>query len=458
MNLILRKYNTPVKFASPWKALRKEIWDQLAPQLEHDRDQPVETDPDYQLLDPENLSSEQLAARVEEDDVALAPRKQRALTTNVDVQPRHKYLAMVPSLNDKQRDIHDHIFTWCRRMSLASSTEEEPDPFYIFLSGGAGVGKSHAIHTIYQTAVRTLRKAGHKTDLPTVLLTAPTGKAAVNIGGTTLHNAFRLPVKQRGSQFVYRHPSSAALNTMRSTYCQMKILIIDEISMVGAQTFSNLNLTLQEIFENEEPFGRVSVLAVGDLMQLNPVGERPVYKSQTKGYAALASSVWDMFTIYELKEIVRQKGDPRFAEILSRVRLGEQTTEDINQLKELEKNANVPEGCLSVFLTNALKDDYNEKQLRLLPTEVFKIKAKDSKRDLHTKRVPVTVTSTNPHETGGLGNEIQVALNAKYMQTKNVDTEDGLVNGATGTIMKLEIPQANPLEGTLYVKFDDPNI
>ena len=69
-------------------------------------------------------------------------------------------------------------------MSLASTREEEPDPFYIFLSGGAGVGKNNAIHTIYQSAVRTLRKAGHKTDLPTVLLTATTGKAAVNIGGT----------------------------------------------------------------------------------------------------------------------------------------------------------------------------------------------------------------------------------------------------------------------------------
>lgn len=157
-------------------------------------------------------------------------------------------------------------------MSLASSKEEEPNPFYIFLSGGAGVGKSHCIHTIYQSAVRTLQKAGHKTDLPAVLLTAPTGKAAVNIGGTTLHNAFHLPVKQKGSQFAYRHPGSSTLNTMRATYCQLKILIIDEVSM--AQTFSNVNLTLQEIFENEEPLSNISVSVVGDLMQLNPVGEK----------------------------------------------------------------------------------------------------------------------------------------------------------------------------------------
>lgn len=140
-----------------------------------------------------------------------------------------------------------------------------------------------------------------------VLLTNPTGKAAVNIGGTTLHNAFHLPVKQKGSQFVYRHPGSSTLITMRATYCQLKILIIDEVAMVGAQTFSNVNLTLQEIFENEEPFGNISVLVVGDLMQLNPVGEKPVYKSHTTGYAALASSPWELFSLYELKQIVRQE-------------------------------------------------------------------------------------------------------------------------------------------------------
>lgn len=79
------------------------------------------------------------------------------------------------------------------------------------------------------------------------LLTAPTGKAAVNIGGTTLHDAFHLPVKQKDSQFVYRHPGSSALNTMRATYSQLKILIIDEVSMVGAQTFSNVNLITRDL-------------------------------------------------------------------------------------------------------------------------------------------------------------------------------------------------------------------
>ena len=77
-------------------------------------------------------------------------------------------------------------------------TDIDPDPFYIFLSGGAGVGKSHLIHAIYQGAIRALRQPGQNPDQPTVLLTASTGKAAANINGTTLHSAFNLPVRQCG--------------------------------------------------------------------------------------------------------------------------------------------------------------------------------------------------------------------------------------------------------------------
>ena len=144
--------------------------------------------------------------------------------------------------------------------------------------------------------------------------------------------------------------------------------------------------------------------------------------------------------------------------MLSRVRVGDQTDEDVEALKGLEDNEEIPRGSLSIFLTNELKDNYNKEQLALLTSEVVHIKAEDSKKDIHTKRVTVNVTSTNPHETGGLAADVQVALNARFMLTKNIDTEDGLVNGATGTIIKLEIPHSKPLLGALYIKFDDPKI
>jgi len=435
----------------------EEIWDTLAPQAEQNRDIEDDIGETNRMLDIDNLTEDQLEFDQQDQQEQVPHTTRHSLTSNISIESESRYSVMVRSLNPRQKIIHDHILSWCRQMNLATSVSEEPPPFHIFLSGGAGVGKSHTVHTIYQSAFRILKQPGKPIDLPTVILTAPTGKAAVNIGGTTLHNAFRLPVKKRGC-FETKHHSNNSLNSMRSMYTQMKILVIDEISMVGATTLSNLNVTMQEIFENERPLGGIAVLGVGDLLQLNPVGEKPVYKECKSGYGALATSVWDLFKLYELTDIVRQKDDPAFAELLSRVRVGQHKKDDVNKLKELEKNCNVPNDALSVFLTNQLKDVYNKTQLGHLTSETYTITAKDSKRDLNTKRVVVNVTSSNMHETAGLAGEIQFAENAKYMQTKNVDIQDGLVNGATGTIMKLDISADKPLNGTIYVRFDDPKI
>ena len=97
--------------------------------------------------------------------------------------------------------------------------------------------------------------------------------------------------------------------------------------MVGGKTLCHLDLMLQNIMENNRPFGGISILAVGDLLQLNPVGDRPVFKAPSSATLdALARSIWQrLFRLRELIDIVRQRGDTEFADILSRVRTGEQT-------------------------------------------------------------------------------------------------------------------------------------
>ena len=173
----------------------EEIWDRIAPEAEQTREEEVTTE-ENNPFEPENLSSEQLEQN-ELINVTNENQKHRSLSSNVALLSTTKYNTAVRSLNKQQREIHDYIFQWCRAMTLATSVEEKPKPFHLFLSGGAGVGKSHTVHAIFQSATRCLRKSGDNPDLPYVTLTAPTGKAAVNIGGTTLHNAFRLPVRQR---------------------------------------------------------------------------------------------------------------------------------------------------------------------------------------------------------------------------------------------------------------------
>ena len=210
--------------------------------------------------------------------------------------------------------------------------------FLHFLSGGGGV-----VHAIYQTVYRMLRSIGSEVDKPAIILTASTGKAAVNISGTTLHTAFTLPCRKRDGSSDYRKLSAQALNTLRCRYSQLEISVIDEISMMGAVAFQHFNRRLQDIYENTKPFGGISVLAVRDLFQLNPVGDCPVFRSSKRPQLnVLAPNIWqDLFKLHELTEIVRQKNDPEFAQLLSRIRVGEHKNGDISLLKDLEKKSNV---------------------------------------------------------------------------------------------------------------------
>ena len=114
-----------------------------------------------------------------------------------------------------------------------------------------------------------------------------------------------------------------------------------------------------DIFENNSYFGGVSVLAVGDLLQLNPVGESPVFINNSYSLSNLAGSLWPkLFQMFELNEIVRQKNDPQFAELLNRIRVGNATSNDIKELEELEQN-DVPKDSIQLFLTNSEVDSFN---------------------------------------------------------------------------------------------------
>lgn len=96
-------------------------------------------------------------------------------------------------------------------------------------------GKTHLINTIYQGLIRALRTPGHQ-DLPTVLLTASSDKAAANISGTTLYSTFALHVKYSSSKNQYRKPSPEKLNSLKISYTNLQVIIADEISMFGAES------------------------------------------------------------------------------------------------------------------------------------------------------------------------------------------------------------------------------
>ena len=223
------------------------------------------------------------------------------------------YIQLINSLNEKQYV----FFSYIKREGL-------PDTKQILtcLHGGAGTGKYHVLSAIYQGLYRLFNKEpGQQVDDIITLLIAPTGKAAYNIEGTTIHSVFHIPANQPLS--TYNKLSWDTLNTLRAKYINLKWIICDKISMVSNNMLKYINFRLQEIKSKCLLFGGINIIAVGDFYQLKPVKGQFVFENYTGNYGPLALNLWqENFTIFELTEIMRQKDDKKFAQLLNRLCTG----------------------------------------------------------------------------------------------------------------------------------------
>lgn len=108
---------------------------------------------------------------------------------------------------------------------------------------------------------RELRQTGEDPNKPKILLTAPTGTAAFNINGFTVHSSLQFPAKMDN---IYQKLSDSTCNHLRVHLSNLKVMVIDEISMVSSNTFNYIDKRLQQIKESTQPFGGITILAVGD--------------------------------------------------------------------------------------------------------------------------------------------------------------------------------------------------
>ena len=150
----------------------------------------------------------------------------------------------VRSLNEKQRSAYNIALSWCRNTmkNLNCLKPEKLDPINLFVTGGAGAGKSHLIKAIYHTAVKTFRYGAINPERPTVALMAPTGVAAININGTTIHTALSIP-KESGDSAPKM--SDQKRTQLRLTLSELKLIIVDEISMAANTTLLHNTPALQ---------------------------------------------------------------------------------------------------------------------------------------------------------------------------------------------------------------------
>uniref|UniRef100_A0A9J7WXW9 ATP-dependent DNA helicase n=1 Tax=Cyprinus carpio carpio TaxID=630221 RepID=A0A9J7WXW9_CYPCA len=343
---------------------------------------------------------------------------------------------MYESLNETQASIFYAVRDWCKRCVSG----ENPQQFLYFLNGGAGVGKSHVIKTIYAEATKILHRLPcirEHTDIsnPTVLLAAFTGTAAFNISGKTLHCLLKLP---RSLKPPYQGLGNS-LDEIRADFSNAHILIIDEISMVSKQLFAYVNWRLQQIKGNQKPFGGLSVLAVGDFFQLPPLGRaKPlcVYEDHVPDF-------WkDHFQMATLTQIMRQKDDLAYAELLNRLRVKQKheklTDEDKCMLEAVTRSSSkeCPTHVLHIFATNKEVDKHNTEAISLCFSNILNIDAHDYKKDPRTgemKRQAAPFKGDN----GDLIDTLQIAIGARVMLTRNIDVEDGLVNGTFGKVAKI---------------------
>ncbi|XP_062599362.1 uncharacterized protein LOC134260845 [Saccostrea cucullata] len=333
------------------------------------------------------------------------------------------------NLNETQMKVFYFVREWCLRRNFG----EKPDALHIFITGGAGTGKSHLIKSIHYEASRILQKKLTSPDSVSVLLAAFTGTAAFNIGGNTIHHLFSLP---KYMPLPYEPLKEQTLNEMRVQLCDLQILVIDEISMVYKKLLYYVHERLVQIKKCKEPFGGVTVIAVGDFYQLPPVKQRKderLYKDN----ALYPVDYWvDFFKVVELTEIMRQREDIPFATTLNLLR-----TRVIKQALE-EETASIlndclregPEDVLHVYATNEEVNAYNLKMLRRTCDDLVEIDAQDFTKDRATGKLILKSKPVTRARTDNLSNCLLMGIGARVMLTRNCNVDDGLVNGVMGRI------------------------
>ena len=226
----------------------------------------------------------------------------------------------------------------------------------LFVTGKAGTGKS------------TLLKYFKANTGKKIIVLAPTGVAAINVGGQTIHSFFRLPPKIIQKDAIKRLRDKSLVENL-------DMVIIDEVSMVRADLMDGIDYALRlNRGKMKIPFGGVQMVFFGDLFQLSPVVENEARELLEEMYSTpyfFSAKVFNDCNIrsIELSTIYRQK-DSSFMELLNRVRNKEYTEEDLDTLnKRVQKDSVVSKKDSTVILTttNRLANTINQDRLSKLP-------------------------------------------------------------------------------------------
>lgn len=303
---------------------------------------------------------------------------------------------------------------------------------HVFITGKAGTGKS--------TLLRHFRANTKKN----IVVLAPTGVAAVNIGGQTIHSFFKF-TPTTTIDTVRRYQGNPAQNI----YKKIEALVIDEISMVRADLLDCVDKSMRLNGRDPKlPFGGVQLIFFGDMYQLPPVVpavEREIFESYYKSPYFFSAKVFEdvSLEVIELDKIYRQN-DPSFINLLNAIRNDQCTANDLTMLNaRLDRNFQLTPDSPYICLTprNNRAEQVNESMLAML----------DTRKHVFEARIK-----------GSFGKEYYPALstlclkeNARVMMVNN-DAEKRWINGTMAKVLKVISPGGDKAE--IMVKLDNEEI
>ncbi|GAA4953155.1 helix-turn-helix domain-containing protein [Algibacter agarivorans] len=309
---------------------------------------------------------------------------------------------------------------------------------FIFLTGKAGTGKTTFLHHLKMNSLKRL------------VVVAPTGVAAINAKGVTIHSFFQMPfgpilpdTDLNASKGFNRKFSKTKINIIKS----MDLLVIDEISMVRADLLDGIDKTLRRFRNRNKVFGGVQVLMIGDLQQLSPVIKeqewdllKHIYKNGFF-FSSHAFQQCDAITI-ELKHIYRQD-NPKFIDILNAIRNNALTETEATELNKRFIPDFTPEpdaGYISLTTHNNKAEATNKTELNKLKTKSFTYEAE--------------VDGKFPEYAYPNAESLELKVGAQVMFVKNdSNAEKRYFNGKIGKIILLDADEV-----VVHCPDDDFNI
>ncbi|TSJ41501.1 helix-turn-helix domain-containing protein [Fluviicola chungangensis] len=304
----------------------------------------------------------------------------------------------------------------------------------VFLTGKAGTGKTTLLRKIVETT--------HKN----TVIVAPTGIAALNAGGVTIHSFFQLPFSSFIPEFVSnglvsgntKFESKETLKrhfhfnkTRQNLIRNVELLIIDEVSMLRADLLDAIDWTLRNVRKNNHPFGGLQVLFIGDLLQLPPVIKPEEWSVLQKYYHGIfffnARVLQEQAPVYiELDKIFRQD-DQLFIDLLNNLRNNRVTSEDQRLLEQYvnpDFDSTKEEGYITLTTHNSKADQMNAAALNSLKEQSI-IYSAEIKNDFPPHLYP-------------LEKETELKVGAQIMFIKNdISFEKNFYNGKMGVIKSL---------------------